>query len=163
MQSRLIILLLVIMFISSCNNGSHCYESSETLLVTNFTADGKINVDSIMVRGYNRFAKGDTLVFNRVSATAVKIALPLSVSTDTTGFVVFANGRSSSFWVKHSMNFQLISQSCGFAPNYELIALRHSSLIDSIKVLDPVVNPKSAEKYATNGQNITVYLHLATP
>ena len=113
--------------------------------------------------GYNRLAKGDTLVFNKDSAVAKKVGLPLSVSADTTGFVVYANGKASSFWVKHTMNFQLISQSCGFAPNYELIALRHSSLIDSIRILDPVVGPKSAEKYATNGQNITVYLHLTTP
>ncbi|MCX6219416.1 MAG: DUF6452 family protein [Bacteroidia bacterium] len=163
MRFRFLILLLAVMLLHSCNNGSHCYESSETLLITTFTANGTIKIDSIMVRGYNRLAKGDTLVFNKDSAIVKKVGLPLSVSADTTGFVVYANGKASSFWVKHTMNFQLISQSCGFAPNYELIALRHSSLIDSIRILDPVVGPKSAEKYATNGQNITVYLHLTTP
>ena len=151
------------MLLPSCNNGSHCYESSETLLITTFTANGTIKIDSIMVRGYNRLAKGDTLVFNKDAAPAKKVGLPLSVSTDTTGFVVYVNGRAGSFWVKHTMNFQLISQSCGFAPNYGLTAIRRSSLIDSIKIFDPAVDPKSAEKYATNGQNITVYLHLTTP
>ncbi len=163
MRFRFLILLLAVMLLLSCNNGSHCYESSETLMVTTFTANGTLKIDSIMVRGYNRLAKGDTLVFNKIAATAVRVGLPLSVSADTTGFVVFANGKASSFWVKHTMNFQLISQSCGFAPNYGLTAIRRSSLIDSIKIFDPVVDPKSAEKYATNGQNITVYLHLTTP
>jgi len=163
MRFRLIILLLAVMLLNSCNNGSHCYDSSETLLITNFTANGTIKIDSIMVRGYNKLAKGDTLVFNKFSATEFKVGLPLAVNTDTTGFIVFANGKASSFWLKHTMTFQLISQSCGFAPNYDLVASKYSSFIDSIRIFDPVVNPKSAEKYATNGQNIAVYLHLTTP
>ena len=61
------------------------------------------------------------------------------------------------------MNIKLISQSCGFAPYYQLIATKHSSLIDSVKVSDPSVDPQSAIRYATNGQNVTIYLHLSTP
>jgi hypothetical protein len=91
------------------------------------------------------------------------VALPLAVTGDSTGFVVYANGRSGIFFLKHTMDLKLISQSCGFAPYYELTALKFSPLIDSIKVSDLNVDPKSVEIYETNGQNVTVYLHLSTP
>jgi hypothetical protein len=132
-------------------------------MVTVFTVNKTLNIDTLLVKGYNRNANGDTLAFNIVPALAKTVGLPLSLTADSTGFVVFANGKSATFWLKHTMNFQLISQSCGFAPNYVLTATRHSSLIDSITVSDQLVGPKSVEKYATLGQNITVYLHLTTP
>jgi len=163
MYFRLLLIILAVVSLFSCDNGARCYESIDTLMVTTFTGDGVIKIDSILIKGYNRNGVGDTLDFNRDSSLVKKIGLPLSLSADSTGFTVFANGRSSSFWLKHTMNIQLISQSCGFAPYYKLIATRHSSLIDSISVSDKSVDPQSIERYATNGQNITVFLHLSTP
>jgi hypothetical protein len=163
MYLRLSLIALAVALLLSCNNGAHCYESADTLLVTSFTGNGVLKIDSILIKGYQRNGVGDTLDYNKDSALVKKIGLPLSLSADSTGFVVFANGRSSTFWVKHTMNFQLISQSCGFAPFYQLVATRHSSMIDSIQVTDKSVDPKSIERYATNGQNITIYLHLTTP
>jgi hypothetical protein len=163
MRFRLTLLFPAFMLLLSCNSGSHCYESSNTLMVTSFTVNKTLNIDSILVKGYNRNAIGDTLAFNKVPALVKTVGLPLSLTADSTGFVVFANGKSATFWLKHTMNFQLISQSCGFAPNYLITATRHSSLIDSIRVSDQLVGPKTVEKYATLGQNITVYLHLTTP
>jgi hypothetical protein len=132
-------------------------------MVASFTVNKTVNIDSILVKGYNRNATGDTLLFNKVPTLVKTVGLPLSLTADSTGFVVFANGKSATLWIKHTMNLQLISQSCGFAPNYVLTATRHSSLIDSIKVSDQMIGPKTVEKYATLGQNITVYLHLTTP
>lgn|GEM_PF-728100 len=163
MLFRLTSLFFAVLLLLSCNNSSHCYESSETLLVTTFTGGSTLKIDSILVKGAAKTGIGDTLKFSRDSALTISAGLPLSLSADSTGFVVFANGRTSSFWLKHTMNLKLISQSCGFAPNYKLVATRHSSLIDSVSVSDPIVDPQSVERYATNGQNITIYLHLATP
>jgi hypothetical protein len=129
-------------------------------MVASFTGNGSIMIDSILVRGYGRSSVGDTLGYSKESALIKTIGLPLSLTTDTTGFDVYANGKISTFWVRHTMNFQLISQSCGFAPFYKISATRHSTLIDSVRVSDPVVDPKSVERHATNGQNITIYLHL---
>ena len=162
MRFRLTSLLFALMLLHSCDNASHCYESTDTLMVTSFNGN-TIKIDSILVKGYRRNAVGDTLVFDKDTALIKKVGLPLSLSSDSTGFVVYANGRTSTFWLKHTMNLQLISQSCGFAPVYKLIATRHTPMIDSVKVFDPNVDTKSAERYATNGQNITIYLHLTTP
>ena len=163
MLFRLTFLIFAVLLLFSCNNSSHCYESSETLLVTTFTGGGILKIDSILVRAAMKTGMGDTLKFSKDSALTVSAGLPLSLSADSTGFVVFANGRSSSFWLKHTMNIKLISQSCGFAPYYELVATRHSSLIDSVKISDLSVDPQSVIRYATNGQNVTIYLHLTTP
>lgn len=153
------IIFAAILFIS-CNSGSRCYESSDTLMVTTFTGNNSNIISTFTIRGYGRNAVGDTLVNTNDTVLSRKIALPLSLAADSTGFDVTVNGKSHTLWVKHTMNLQLISQSCGFAPYYKLTSTRHSALIDSVKVFDPDVNPKSVERHATNGQNITIYLHL---
>jgi hypothetical protein len=132
-------------------------------MVTIFSGSTAVNIDSILVTGYQRDAVGDTLEFSNVPALTSKVGLPLSLSADSTGFSVYANGKSGTFWLKHTMDFKLISQPCGFAPYYKLTEASYSSLIDSIKISDLNVDPKSVETYETNGQNITIYLHLTTP
>lgn len=163
MRFRFSSVIFAVMLLFSCNNGSHCYESSDTLMVTVFSASTAVNINSILVTGYQRDAVGDTLEYSNVPALTSKVGLPLSLSSDSTGFNVYANGKSGTFWLKHTMDIKLISQPCGFAPYYKLTATRHSSLIDSIKISDPNVDPKSVETYETYGQNITIYLHLSTP
>jgi hypothetical protein len=163
MLFRSIFILFAFLLLLSCNKGSNCYESSETLMVSAFTGNKSIPINSFLVRGYKQIGLGDTLASSTTSSPTIKAALPLALSSDSTGFVVFVNGRSGIFWIRHTMDLRLISQSCGFAPYYKLTALKYSSLIDSIKVSDLNVDPKSVDNYETNGQNITVYLHLSTP
>lgn len=163
MVIRIIFLLFSFLFLQSCNNGDHCYESTDSLMITNFIGDNKIKIDSILVYGYNRDLLKDTLIYQKPASLNVRLGLPLSLSVDSTGFVVFTNGKKSYFWLRHQMNLQLISQSCGFSPFYKLNSIRYSSLIDSVKIIDKEVDPKTAEKYANNGQNITVFLHLSNP
>jgi hypothetical protein len=145
----------------SCNNGSHCYESTDSMMVTTFSGSKSQKIGSIVVKGYGKNAAGDTLFNNKDSAITKRIGLPLSLTADSTGFVVIVNNIPSIFWVRHKMNIQLISQSCGYAPFYELNAAKYSSLIDSVRLYDPHVNPKSIEIYSANGQNLTVYLRLS--
>lgn len=154
-------IIFVTILLISCNNGSHCYESTDTLMVTTFAGSNSEKIGSIIVRGYGRNAVGDTLYSDKDSSLTKKIGLPLSLSSDSTGFVLVINNLPSIFWVRHTMNVQLISQSCGFAPFYSLNAVKYSSLIDSVKFYDPNVNPKSIESYSIDGQNITIYLRLS--
>lgn len=163
MPFRFLYLLLAVLLLLSCNNGSHCFESSDTLMVTVFTGNNNIKINSFLVRGYKQNGEGDTLNYSLGADTTKKVGLPLELTADSTGFVVYANGKSGVFFVKHTMDLRLISQSCGFAPYYKLTAAKYSPLIDSIKVSDLNVGPKSVENYETHGQNITVYLHLTTP
>ncbi len=163
MRFRFTSVIFTVMLLFSCNNGSHCYESAETLMITIFSGSTSVNIQSILVTGYQRNAVGDTLEYSKTPALTSKVGLPLSLTADSTGFNVYANGKSGTFWLKHTMIIKLISQPCGFAPYYQLIASRHSSLIDSIKISDLHVDPKSVEIYETNGQNIKIYLHLTTP
>jgi len=163
MLFRFTFLLFAFLLLLSCNNGSHCYESSDTLMITTFAGNDANPINSFLVRGFKQNGVGDTLDYSTESSPTKKVGLPLTLTGDSTGFVVLVNGRSGIIWLKHNMEFRLISQSCGFAPYYQLTTIKYSPLIDSIKVSDLNVDPKSVENYETNGQNITVYLHLSTP
>jgi hypothetical protein len=129
-------------------------------MVTSFSGNNSKKIGPLLIKGYGRNSKGDTLYFSTDSALTKKAGLPLSLLADSTGFAVTANGKSSIFWIRHTLNLQLVSQSCGFAPNYVLTATKHSTLIDSLRVANPNIGPKSLESYSTNGQNISVYLNL---
>lgn len=161
MRVQLIGIFIAVVLLHSCNNNSHCYESTDTLMVTTFAGSKSEKIGSVIVRGYGKNSVGDTLFNNKDSALTKKIGLPLSLTEDSTGFVVYVNNKPSIFWVRHSMDLKLISEVCGFAPYYKLNATRCSALIDSARVQDPEINPKSIETYNTNGQNITIYLHLS--
>lgn len=161
MRFRITSIIFSVLLLLSCNSGSNCYESSDTVMVTTFISSKSGKIGPMVVTGYGRNAVGDTLYASKDSALAIRMALPLSVSADSTGFVAYFANKSSIFWIRHSMNIQLISQNCGFAPYYTLNATKHNGLIDSLKVFNPAVTPKSIETYATNGQNITIYLHLS--
>lgn len=161
MLLRISLIIFAVTLLISCNSGSRCYESTDTLMVTTLTGIKLQKIGPVVIRGFGKNTVGDTLYINKDSALVKKIALPLKLDADSTGFVVYLNNKVNTFWVRHTMNIQLISQSCGFAPYYQLNATKHSGLIDSLKINNPTVDPKSVETYATNGQNITVYLHLS--
>ena len=160
MRLRISLIIFAVMLLISCNSGSRCYESTDTLMVTTLIGSKSHKIGSVIIRGYGKNVAGDTLYNNVDSALIKRIALPLTLNSDSTGFVVYFNNIASTFWVRHTMNIQLISQSCGFAPYYELNATKRTGLIDSLRINNPAVDPKSVETFATNGQNITVYLHL---
>ena len=160
MRFQILGFISAVMLFASCSNGGHCYESVDTLMITTFMGNNSKKIGPFVIRGYGRNAVGDTLYNIKDSALIKKIGLPLSLTADSTGYVVTANGKSSTFWVRHSMNIKLISPSCGFAQYYQLNATKHTVLIDSMSVYNPVIDPKSIETYSTSGQNITIYLHL---
>ncbi len=160
MGFRITSIIFAILIVISCSNGDRCYESTDTFLVTTIVGNSAIPIDSLLVRGAGRKAKGDTLLLDKTASVFKKIALPLALSADSTGFDLVANGKSQTFWIRHTMNMQLVSASCGFAPYYQLTGSRHTSLIDSIRFSDLSADPKSVERHTTNGQNVTIYLHL---
>lgn len=161
MRVQLIMILFAIVLLHSCSNSSHCYESAETMMVATFAGSKSEKIGSVVVRGYGKNSVGDTLFSHKDSALTKRTALPLSLSEDSTGFVVYVNNSQSIFWVRHTMDLKLISEACGFAPYYSINATRCSSPIDSVTVQNPSIDPKSIETYNTNGQNITIYLRLS--
>jgi hypothetical protein len=84
--------------------------------------------------------------------------LPLSLQADSTGLVLNANGIRDTLYIRHTMILNFISENCGFAPNYVITGFRFTKGIDSVKISDAKVNPKSKEKN-TNDQNIGIYFN----
>jgi len=156
MRFYLFIFSLLLISMVSCNDGDRCYESVDTLMVTSFSVNGFIPIDTLVINGVDRFDVGDTLVNDVLSTLTKRVALPLSLTADSTGFVVNANGLKDTIYIRHSMLISFISENCGFSPNYIISGFRYTKGIDSVIITDSKVNPKSIEK-KTNDQNISIY------
>ena len=160
MRYYLIVIALLALLFESCGNGNRCYDSVDAFMVSSFEISGFNPIATLLVKGVNRNDVGDTLV-NDVSSTLTKrYPLPLSLSADSTGFVIQVNGITDTLYVRHTMILKLLSEYCGFAPNYVLSGFRYSSGIDSVKITDKKVNSLSTAK-AKNDQNITIFFSAA--
>src|ERR1035437_5775411 len=133
MRFYLFIFSLFIFGMVSCNDGNRCYESVDTLMMTSFSVNGVVKIKSLIIKGVDRHDLGDTIVNNLDSAFTKRYPLPLSLSADSTGFVLNANGKKDTLFVRHTMTINFISENCGFAPNYLISGFRYTKGIDSVK------------------------------
>ena len=156
---KVLILVLLIGFVS-CNDGNRCYESVDTLMMSSFSIDQFKTINTLIIKGIKRNSIGDTIVNDQSAALRLKATLPLSLTADSTGFVLIANGVNDTLYVRHNMIISLISSNCGYAPSYTISGLRYTKGIDSVKVKDAAVNNTSVEK-TTNDQNISIYFNPA--
>lgn len=160
MRFYLFIFSLLILAMVSCNDGDRCYESVDTLMVASFSVNEFQAIDTLIIKGVDRNDLGDTLVNDMESTLTKRYGLPLSLLADSTGFVLNANGTIDTLYIRHSMIITFISENCGFAPDYVITGFRYTVGIDSVKISDSKVNPKSIEKL-TNDQNISIYFSAA--
>jgi hypothetical protein len=150
-------IISVLLFTSSCNDEERCYELTDTFMVTRFVDSGSKSMDSLIVWGVGQ---EEGWIYDSNSSVEKRYPLPLSLSSDTTGFVLFVNGRADTVFIHHSMQMRLVSESCGFAPYYELDSFSFTNGIDSVGLSDSDVNPNSIEK-DEDQENITIYFDLA--
>jgi hypothetical protein len=161
MRFYLFIISLLIFLFTSCNDGDRCYESVDTLMATSFSINGFKPIDILEIRGVDRNDVGDILVSDKASTLTKRYTLPLSLSADSTGLIFYTNGIKDTLYIRHTMLLVFISENCGFAPNYVISGFRYTKGIDSVKISDAKVNPKSIEKKA-NDQNISIYFNSAS-
>ena len=160
MRYYLIVISLLVFVLESCNDGNRCYESVDTLMVSSFSINGFKPINTLIIKGVNRNDIGDTLVNDVLATLTKRYPLPSSLTADSTGFVLNANGISDTLYVRHKMTIRFISEFCGFAPNYVISGSRYTSGIDSVKITDSKVNPQSISK-STNDQNISIYFNAS--
>jgi len=160
MRYFLIVISLLLFLLESCGDGNGCYESVDTLMATSLSINALKPINTLIINGVNRKDVGDTLVNSSTSALIQRCTLPLSLTADSTGLVLRANGIRDTLYIRHTMTINFISEYCGFAPNYVIKGFRFTKGIDSVKITDAIVNPKSLEKL-TNDQNISIYFNPA--
>ena len=160
MRFYLFIFSLFTITMASCGDGNGCYSSVDTFMVTSFTIDSVKQIKTLVINGIDRNNVGDTLINDRDSTIIKRYPLPLSLSTDSTAYVLEVNGVKDTIYIRHSMVMHFISENCGFAPNYDITGIRHTAGIDSVKITDKKVNPQSIEK-KINDQNISIYFNSA--
>jgi len=158
MRFCLFTILLVVFVLFSCSDGDRCYESVDTLIVTSFSVNGFKPINVLSINGVDHKDVGDTLVNDKGSSLTKRFMLPLSLQADSTGLVLNANGTRDTLYIRHTMILNFISENCGFAPNYVITGFRFTKGIDSVKISDAKINPKSKEK-KTNDQNIGIYFN----
>jgi hypothetical protein len=113
---------------------------------------------NLIVYGVGRNNPGDTLVNDTTSSQIKRIALPLSLSSDTTGFVFRIGNVRDTLYFRHIMSMKFVSEACGFAPQYQVSGTAFSPGIDSVKISDPIVNNQSINKNS-NAQNTIIYFN----
>lgn len=155
-----IVILLFIFW--GCNDQKGCYESVDTRMIASFKVSDFRVYDTLFVQGVGRTGTGDTLVYDTQASQSKRYPLPLSLSEDSTGFVIRAGSRRDTVYILHSMTMKFISEYCGFAPAYKLKGSSFSKGIDSVNISDAVVNTHSIDKNV-NDQNITIYFNFSVP
>jgi hypothetical protein len=153
-----IVALIFILF--GCTSEKGCYDSTETLMIASFKESDYRVFDTLYIHGIGKDGRGDTLVYDTLSSQSKRFPLPLSLSADSTGFVIVAGGFSDTLYIRHSITMKFLSEYCGFAPEYLIKGSIFTAGIDSVIISDEVVNTKSSQK-STNDQNITIYFNFS--
>ncbi len=153
-----IIISLFILF--GCNEQNRCYQSTDTLMIASFTASDFAVYDTLIVYGVDRTGTGDTLAHDTLPSQIKRYHLPLSLTEDSTGFVIQTHYATDTLYLYHTMDLKFISEFCGYAPKYQLQGASFTSGIDSVQISDPIVY---TDTLAINEQNITIYFHFPAP
>jgi len=161
MKYLLTLLTACLLILTGCDEQNRCYESVNTQIVITLKSSDFSIYHGLIIHGVDRNATGDTLVNDTLSSQSKRFTLPLSVSADSTGFVLTIANVKDTLYFHHQMSMQFISESCGFAPKYTIDGTSYHTGIDSVRILDPVVNTKSIEKN-TNDQNVIIYFNPAS-
>ncbi len=146
------------MILAGCDEQNRCYESVNTQIVVSLKSSDFSVYHTLIIHGVNRTAIGDTLVNDTLSSQSKRFTLPLSLDADSTGFVFMIGNVRDTIYFHHVMTMQFISESCGFAPWYNVNGSSFSRGIDSVRILDPIVNTKSIQKNS-NAQNTIIYFN----
>jgi len=145
---------------SRCDEENGCYDSVNTLMVVSLKSSDFSNYNDLVIHGVDRQALGDTILSDTLSAQSKRFPLPLSLSENSTGFVFLIGTTRDTIFFNHTMSMKFISETCGFAPEYNIIRSSFSQGIDSVVISDKVINSKSIQKNI-NDQNIIIYFNSA--
>ncbi len=80
--------------------------------------------------------------------------LPLSFSSDTTGFVIGVKTLRDTLWMVHRKELDFISGNCGYVFSFELDTILHTgAFIDSVAI------DYSSVRYGESAENIKLYIY----
>ena len=137
----------------SCESEKICELSTVSILNAGFysvpdSIPEAVSVDDLTVYGIGR---EDSLIYDQASSVG-SFVLPLSPSSDTTGFVFTLGADTDTITFLCSRELHLLSMECGFTTYFYIERIDNTSnVIDSISVVN--------EKVTTgDDENIQIYL-----
>lgn len=152
-KAKVYITALFFLFFSSCESEDSCEEDVISYLDAGFytmndTVPEPISVDDFSAYGIGR---QDSMIYDGANSLS-GIELPLSPSSDTTGFVFTTGAVADTINFISSRDLRLISMECGFTTHFNLKDISHTSnKIDSIAINKKTVTTGDEE-------NIQIYL-----
>ena len=137
----------------SCESEESCEQSTVSVLNAGFYSIPDSIPESTTVDNFTIYGIGreDSLIYDQASSVG-SFDLPLSPSSDTTGFVFTLGTETDTIIFLYSREFHLLSMECGFTTYYYIERIDNTlNAIDSISVVN--------EKVTTgDDENIQIYL-----
>jgi len=164
MKLRLIGQLLVVIVIvvaSSCDNSSLCQSGQNAIESGLYSASGEegrdTTLNSFYLWGLNH--PSDSMLLDSVRAS--KLYMPTDLNRDSTEFVIreetlvqgTVKGINDTLLFIYKKNLEYISGDCGFTYNLELDTVIHTNnLIDSVQIV------YSSVVYSENIENVKIFI-----
>jgi len=133
----LIVFLLIMVMVSSCQTNSQCENSTESLVKINFYVmeddlESAVFVEPISVYGLGH---KDSLLYENDSISYV--LLPLMPNGETSEFVFEIGSYTENILFTYKTSTYFESKDCGFIANYEIESVSYSSnIIDTVIIIN---------------------------
>ncbi len=147
------ITIFIIVVLISCNNDDFCLSNQQSVQALFYSSetneDSTVSDVTILPLSTNQ---GDT-VYNAEEIS--ESFLPLSMMSDTTGYVIQILNQKDTIRFVHSKELDFISEECGFIFKFELdtILFTNISFIDSVSIEYPSI------EYNESATNVKIYLY----
>jgi len=94
----------------------------------------------------------DSLLYD--SAHVSELFLPLSMHSDTTGFIVRVRTLTDTLWFSYTRDLSYVSGECGMAVEMNIDTVWHTDrFLDSVAIIQPLI------RYNENVENIKIYIY----
>lgn len=152
---RIKIVLVACFFILfiSCESEDTCEQTVISTLKAGFYSIQDSIPEAISVDNFTAYGIGrsDSLIYDGENSVS-SFELPLSPSSDTTGFIFTLDTEIDTIIFIYNREFHLLSMECGFTTYFEIDGIEYTlNAIDSVSII---------KKTATTGddENIQIYI-----
>jgi hypothetical protein len=145
-QKYFVLLAMTALLIMSCARNTACDESLNSSVNLQFyrITDGEeetASFDNITAYGLN----SNSLIYDLKDSLS-SVFLPLNQLQDNCIFVLSIESIVDTLWFDYTRKLDFISENCGYAMRFSITSMEATHhLIDSISIINPVVNNNESE------------------
>ena len=151
MRNLALLIVLMCLFLASCDQEEVCTEGVNTMLVTNFYQIKNGSLEDTIVKGLTVFGLGiqDSLLYD--STDVSQIMIPLDPEQNTCSFILQTHNHTDTLTLEYTSEVIFVSYACGFAPGYDITNIVSTyQAYDSLHIVKSKLTPD-------NEENIEIY------